>query len=110
MLPLPALSLVSPMCLTCPCPCLTKMPICRLAAQPSKLPYYLALHDQGGGTIDWPSITRDVLAHGPLPADTCVLTRSGHIALGVSVHVGRDMYTREFDLAVRAFLAKPAGV
>ena len=86
-----------------------QMPFCRLAAQPSKLPYFLAQHDRGGGNIDWAAITRDVLAPRPLIADTAMLTRSGHIALGVSVHVGRDQYCREFDLAVKAFLAKPAG-
>ena len=95
-----------------PYPCspmsdLSLITFCSLAAQPSKLPAAFAKHDQGGGHINWPAIRSEVLSQGHLDACTAILTRSGHIALGISYHVGRDEFVREFALAIDAFNKKP---
>ena len=79
-----------------------------MAAQAAKLPFYLNIHDQGAGFIDWQAIRRDVLAHNALEANTAILTKSGHIALGVSVHVGRDQRVREFEFVLNTFLKMEA--
>ena len=86
---------------------LSLITFCSLAAQPSKLPAAFAKHDQGGGHINWPAIRFEVLSQGHLDACTAILTRSGHIALGISYHVGRDEFVREFALAIDAFNKKP---
>ena len=80
-----------------------------MAANPSKLPYFLAKHDYGGGNIDWDSIKRDVLGTTPLANNVATLTKSGHIALGVSLHVGRTgKHVREWAFVVESFLTRPA--
>ena len=79
-----------------------------MAAQASKVPFYLNIHDHGAGFIDWRAIRRDVLAHDALEANTAILTKSGHVALGVSVHVGRDQRVREFEFVMNTFLKMEA--
>ena len=87
---------------------------CRLAANPSKLPFFLAVHDHGRcpttgrSHIDWNALRADVLGSTPLASNIAKLTRSGHVALGVSTHVGQCVRVREWDFVIKTFLETAA--
>lgn len=89
------------------------MSSCRLAANPSKLPFFLAKHDHGRDAtgrsmINWVALRADVLGRVPLAGDVAILTKSGHIALGVSTHVGQCPLVREWAFVVQTFLKTEA--
>lgn len=72
------------------------------------MPYWLSELDRGNGRIDWATIRKEVIKPGALSATSSKLTASGHIALGVAMHTGRDKESREFVQNVDAFIKKPA--
>ncbi len=80
------------------------------------MPYWLSKLDQGHGRIDWATIRKEVSKPGALWATSAKLTASGHVALGVAMHTGRDKtrtpdgtgHAREFEMNVDSFIKKPA--
>lgn len=85
-----------------------------MAANPSKLPFFLAVHDHGRcpttgrSLIDWNALRADTLGTTPLVGNIAKLTKSGHIALGVSTHVGRCILVREWAFVIKTFLETEA--
>lgn len=79
----------------------------RLAAQPSKFPYWLNEFDRGGRSIDWEAVYKNVVKKDKLLGTMSHLTSSGHVVIGVSIHVGRDGDVREFAQNVDSFIRKP---
>jgi hypothetical protein len=78
-----------------------------LAAQPSKFPYWLNEFDRGGRSIDWEAVYKNVVKKDKLLGTMSHLTSSGHVVIGVSIHVGRDGDVREFAQNVDSFIRKP---
>ena len=70
--------------------------------------YWLRELDRGNGHIDWTAIRKEVIKPGALRATSSELTASGHVALGVAMHTGRDKDAREFVQNVDALIGKPA--
>ena len=70
----------------------------------------------GRGEIVWEQVgvgqrnalRADTLGTTPLVGNIATLTKSGHIALGVSTHVGRCIRVREWAFVVETFLKTEA--